>query len=85
MSPGMVEGAASEDAGTVRVPVIGGTGLKGLAGRLAAAGGWLEAGPGPRGGFVVRAELPVESVEEVRADEPAGVVSGSSGIRDATR
>ncbi|MFF7759030.1 sensor histidine kinase [Streptomyces griseorubiginosus] len=42
---------------------IGGTGLKGLAERLAAAGGRLEAGAGPRGGFVVRAELPVESVE----------------------
>jgi two-component system sensor histidine kinase DesK len=43
-------------------PGIGGTGLKGLTERLAAAGGLLEAGPGPRGGFVVRAELPVESV-----------------------
>ncbi|TCR21876.1 sensor histidine kinase [Streptomyces sp. BK205] len=42
---------------------VGGTGLKGLAERLAAAGGRLEAGAGPRGGFVVRAELPVESVE----------------------
>ncbi|MFF0015119.1 sensor histidine kinase [Streptomyces sp. NPDC005374] len=46
-------------------PGIGGTGLKGLTERLAAAGGRLEAGPGPRGGFVVRAELPVESVTPV--------------------
>ena len=52
-------------------PDIGGTGLKGLAERLAAAGGRLEAGPGPRGGFVVRAELPVESLEPVRPREPA--------------
>ncbi|MFC8432321.1 histidine kinase [Streptomyces sp. NPDC057253] len=52
-------------------PGIGGTGLKGLAERLAAAGGRLEAGPGPRGGFVVRAELPVESVEPVRIGERA--------------
>ncbi|GAA3991641.1 sensor histidine kinase [Streptomyces plumbiresistens] len=44
-------------------PRIGGTGLTGLKERLAAAGGSLEAGPGPgpgaRGGFVVKAELPV--------------------------
>ncbi|MEV1018874.1 sensor histidine kinase [Streptomyces sp. NPDC050264] len=64
-----VEGAAervrlrvSDDgAGAAAVvdPGIGGTGLKGLAERLATAGGSLEAGPGPRGGFAVRAELPV--------------------------
>ncbi|GCB49868.1 sensor histidine kinase [Streptomyces sp. NL15-2K] len=40
-----------------------GTGLTGLTERLAAAGGSLTAGPGARGGFVVTAELPVESVE----------------------
>ncbi|MET8802502.1 sensor histidine kinase [Streptomyces sp. NPDC004546] len=40
---------------------IGGTGLKGLTERLAAAGGSLTAGPSPRGGFTVTAELPVES------------------------
>ncbi|WP_314224128.1 sensor histidine kinase [Streptomyces zaehneri] len=38
----------------------GGTGLTGLRERLAAAGGTLTAGPGPRGGFTVTAELPVE-------------------------
>ena len=43
------------------VPGIGGTGLKGLTERLAAAGGSLEAGPSPRAGFTVTAELPVES------------------------
>ncbi|MEU6504858.1 sensor histidine kinase [Streptomyces sp. NPDC046942] len=42
---------------------IGGTGLKGLTERLAAAGGSLTAGPSPRGGFSVTAELPVESAE----------------------
>ncbi|MET9381585.1 histidine kinase [Streptomyces sp. NPDC002928] len=41
----------------------GGTGLKGLTERLAAAGGSLSAGPGSRGGFVVRAELPVDTAE----------------------
>ncbi|MET9478378.1 sensor histidine kinase, partial [Streptomyces sp. NPDC002922] len=43
-------------------PGIGGTGLKGLTERLAAAGGSLTAGPGPDdGGFVVTAELPVDA------------------------
>ncbi|MFJ3902242.1 sensor histidine kinase [Streptomyces sp. NPDC090025] len=37
-----------------------GSGLLGLRERVAAAGGTLEAGPGPRGGFRVTAELPVE-------------------------
>lgn len=37
-----------------------GTGLTGLRERLAAAGGSLTAGPGPRGGFTVTAELPVD-------------------------
>ncbi|WP_409062648.1 sensor histidine kinase [Streptomyces sp. SYP-A7185] len=36
-----------------------GSGLTGLAERLAAAGGFLESGPAPRGGFRVAAELPV--------------------------
>lgn len=45
----------------------GGTGLRGLTERLAAAGGSLAAGPGPGGGFVVRAELPTE---------PAGSAAG---------
>ncbi|MGW0631232.1 sensor histidine kinase [Streptomyces sp. NPDC002758] len=42
---------------------IGGTGLKGLTERLATAGGSLRAGPSPRGGFTVTAELPVEPAE----------------------
>lgn len=52
---------------TVGVGGTGGTGLKGLTERLAAAGGRLEAGTGPRGGFVVTAELPVEAQERVKA------------------
>ncbi|MFJ8631026.1 sensor histidine kinase [Streptomyces sp. NPDC093568] len=42
---------------------IGGTGLTGLSERLTTAGGTLTAGPGPRNGFVVTAELPTESRE----------------------
>lgn len=44
---------------------IGGTGLRGLTERLSAAGGTLTAGPGPRQGFLVRAEMPVEERELV--------------------
>ncbi|MEW2397091.1 sensor histidine kinase [Streptomyces sp. NPDC046862] len=55
---------ASESAG-------GGTGLKGLTERLSAAGGSLEAGPGARAGFVVRAELPVEPADLVRVEDAA--------------
>lgn len=39
-------------------PAVGGTGLKGLTERLAAAGGSLDSGPGTHGGFTVTAELP---------------------------
>ncbi|MFJ6355293.1 sensor histidine kinase [Streptomyces sp. NPDC092046] len=37
-----------------------GSGLKGLRERVLAAGGTLESGPGPRGGFRVTAELPAD-------------------------
>ncbi|MGW0764673.1 sensor histidine kinase [Streptomyces sp. NPDC002676] len=55
---------------------IGGTGLIGLTERLAAAGGSLTAGPSPRGGFTVTAELPVEEAEFVVAGAGAGVGAG---------
>ncbi|WP_406066540.1 sensor histidine kinase [Streptomyces sp. NBC_01077] len=38
-----------------------GSGLQGLRERVAAAGGTLESGPAPQGGFRVTAELPVET------------------------
>ncbi|MFF2651956.1 sensor histidine kinase [Streptomyces sp. NPDC058045] len=40
-----------------------GTGLKGLAERVAAAGGELAAGPAPRGGFLVTAHLPAATAD----------------------
>jgi two-component system sensor histidine kinase DesK len=57
---------------SVKDPVegISSTGLKGLTERLAAAGGSLEAGPGPRTGFTVTAELPVESEPRVESGLP---------------
>ncbi|EDY61197.1 two-component sensor kinase [Streptomyces sviceus ATCC 29083] len=77
-------------ASVVPTPGIGGTGLKGLAERLAAAGGWLETGPAPRGGFLVRAELPVESEEPAGPEEPAepkesAATVGGSRIGEAAR
>lgn len=52
-------------------PNVGGTGLKGLKERLTAAGGSLEAGPTPRGGFLVTAELPTGAAElPTEAQEP---------------
>jgi two-component system sensor histidine kinase DesK len=52
---------------TEPVDGIGGTGLKGLRERLATAGGSLEAGPASRGGFQVKAELPVEMADLTEA------------------
>ncbi|MEU2338367.1 sensor histidine kinase [Streptomyces sp. NPDC006654] len=49
---------------------VGGTGLKGLTERLAAAGGFLRAGPSPRGGFTVVAELPTEAQEPLVPTAP---------------
>ena len=38
----------------------GGSGIPGMRERAAALGGELEAGPGPAGGFRVRAKLPIQ-------------------------
>ncbi|MGW3337822.1 sensor histidine kinase [Streptomyces sp. NPDC001009] len=54
----------------------GGTGLRGLTERLAAAGGSLTAGPAPQGGFTVTAELPV-GPEDQGAEEAVPVAVGS--------
>ncbi|MET7712439.1 sensor histidine kinase [Streptomyces sp. NPDC005407] len=48
-----------------------GSGLKGLRERLSAAGGSLVAGPSPRGGFRVSAELPVDAVRDAEPVRPA--------------
>ncbi|WP_159664983.1 sensor histidine kinase [Streptomyces mexicanus] len=55
-------------------PGVGGTGLKGLTERLAAAGGSLRAGPAPRGGFTVTADLPT-NVEEPPVAAPAAATA----------
>ncbi|WP_242587692.1 histidine kinase [Streptomyces sp. MST-110588] len=53
-------GPAPEDP-AAPAPRVGGTGLKGLAERLATAGGTLTTGPAPRRGFRLTAELPVNA------------------------
>ncbi|GHF81213.1 two-component sensor histidine kinase [Streptomyces thermodiastaticus] len=75
------DGRAALDAGgrsapdtTVRpgaAPGVGGTGLKGLTERLAAAGGTLRTGPAPLGGFMVTAELPTNVEETAPGPAPA--------------
>ncbi|KAK1178785.1 histidine kinase [Streptomyces sp. NBS 14/10] len=52
--------SAGKDAGKAVPGGRGGTGLKGLAERLAAAGGSLETGPAGRHGFRLAAALPVD-------------------------
>ncbi|MFB7594408.1 sensor histidine kinase [Streptomyces sp. NPDC056160] len=59
-------------------PGIGGTGLKGLTERLSAAGGSLRAGPSPRGGFTVTAQLPT-STEDLTAAALAAATTGGGG------
>ncbi|WP_455712228.1 sensor histidine kinase [Streptomyces eurythermus] len=61
-SPGGDAGVTAGERAPLR-RVVGGTGLKGLTERLAAAGGSLTAGPSPRGGFTVTAVLPVGADE----------------------
>ncbi|MFE1247415.1 sensor histidine kinase [Streptomyces sp. NPDC058766] len=54
---------ADDGAGPAAAGPGCGTGLIGLTERLAAAGGSLTAGPRPRGGFAVTAELPLDEEE----------------------
>ncbi|MGW1227591.1 sensor histidine kinase [Streptomyces sp. NPDC002530] len=62
-------------------PGIGGTGLKGLTERLAAAGGSLTAGPAHSGGFTVRAELPADTGAEAHAGPPGDVNADADAVR----
>jgi two-component system sensor histidine kinase DesK len=57
LTPRSVE-VIDDGDGPAGMPARDGSGLRGLAGRLAAVGGTLTAGPRPEGGFRVRAEVP---------------------------
>ncbi|MEV4542194.1 sensor histidine kinase [Micromonospora echinaurantiaca] len=71
---------APPPAGPLPGPPSHGSGLLALAERVRLAGGSLDAGPRPDGGFAVRAGLPVTGPIGVEvtgpADEPAGVDPG---------
>ena len=62
-----VEIEVTDDGGTATVPDGKGHGLRGMAERVSLHDGELSAGPGPTGGFVVRARIPYERVAD-RAD-----------------
>lgn len=73
--------ADGDGCGTPEGATFEGTGLRGLAERLAVAGGRLTAGTaGARGGFVVTAELPV-GVDA--GDGEAAVVAPGDSVRSA--
>ncbi|GAA3567152.1 hypothetical protein GCM10022197_24070 [Microlunatus spumicola] len=55
-----VEIEVTDDGGTASVPDGQGHGLRGMAERVSLHEGELTAGPGPVGGFVVRARIPYE-------------------------
>ena len=61
---------------------VGGTGLKGLAERLAVAGGSLESGPDGRRGFRLVAELPVDTEDPMETTKP-GHPGQAKGVRTA--
>jgi signal transduction histidine kinase len=62
-----VEIEVADDGGTATVPDGQGHGLRGMAERVSLHDGELSAGPGPGGGFVVRARIPYERASD-RAD-----------------
>lgn len=62
--PERVRLTVSDDGRGVTGEGAPGSGLRGLRERVAAAGGTLTSGPGPRGGFRLEAELPVEPAED---------------------
>jgi signal transduction histidine kinase len=59
-----VEIEVTDDGGTATVPDGQGHGLRGMAERVSLHDGELSAGPGPAGGFVVRARIPYERASD---------------------
>ncbi|MFI6089629.1 sensor histidine kinase [Streptomyces sp. NPDC051218] len=70
-----VEDDGVADAGR---PPVEGIGLTGMRERVASLGGALRAGPRVEGGFLVRAELPLEYVG-LESESPAGEVGEPAG------
>lgn len=65
-----VEIEVTDDGRTATVPDGQGHGLRGMAERVSLHDGELTAGPGPGGGFVVRARIPYERAEDTMTDLP---------------
>ena len=65
-----VEIEVTDDGRTATVPDGQGHGLRGMAERVSLHDGELTAGPGPLGGFVVRARIPYERVADTTTDLP---------------
>ena len=65
-----VEIEVADDGGTATVPDGQGHGLRGMAERVSLHDGELSAGPGPTGGFVVRARIPYERSADTVVDLP---------------
>ncbi|WP_433155077.1 sensor histidine kinase [Actinomadura nitritigenes] len=79
--PGGTAAADGQKDGPAGVPK-GGNGLRGMRERAVAVGGELTAGPGPGGGFRVRARLPLDApADRPGHDEGAGeqVADGKAG------
>ena len=68
-----VEIEVADDGGTATVPDGQGHGLRGMAERVSLHDGELSAGPGPAGGFVVRARIPYERAAGPVFDLPQAV------------
>ncbi|MFD5325436.1 sensor histidine kinase [Streptomyces sp. NPDC127092] len=66
--PERVRVTVTDDGRGVPAGSTPGSGLRGLRERVAAAGGTLVSGPGPRGGYRVTAELPVDPAADSGAD-----------------
>jgi signal transduction histidine kinase len=62
----ITEGPAGSTPASKASPASGRRGLTGLAGRIRLLDGRFEAGPGPDGGFQVRAEIPTRPLQESR-------------------
>jgi signal transduction histidine kinase len=60
--PGAVEAEVSEDGSGSPTGYAGGHGLIGMKERANLYGGTVQAGPGPAGGYVVRASIPLATI-----------------------
>ncbi|MFD0368575.1 sensor histidine kinase [Streptomyces sp. NPDC127114] len=82
--PERVRVTVTDDGRGVPAGSTPGSGLRGLRERVAAAGGTLVSGPGPRGGYRVTAELPVEPAADSGAQPAVRPAAEPAVVRPAT-